>query len=413
MWCLFKEFREFFNPEINIEKKIGKNKMKNIVKSILTATIFLTVFTSAQAANISVGNLIVERVGNGTTALSNVAADVAVLEYTTSATAVQTITFPTTGASQLTDSGSASSNGYLNSYNGFVAVTGHNSPAGTASVTGLNTKVTSVLDNTGAVVNRVTYPTGGPTGTPVSPFSGNNLRSAIATSSSTFYASGNSSGTPATGGIWYNNGTSFTQLTSANSRNIEIYNNQLFYSTTAGVFRLGDGLPTTAVATPTQVINVTGGSVYGFLMFDTNADSLLDTAYTADDGTSAGKGLSKWTSVDGNSWTQSWSLLVNASNTLQATAATGFAGFRGLSGTYENGVASLFAISATETSNNRLLKILDSGATPTSSTTVATSGLNYAFRGVDIMTVPEPSSATLLGLGFLALFGVRCLNRKA
>lgn len=387
--------------------------MKNIVKSILTATIFLTVFTSAQGANISVGNLIVERVGNGTTALSSSATDVAVLEYTTSGTAVQTITFPNSGASQLTDSGSATSNGYLNSYNGFVAVTGHNSSAGTASVAGLNTKVTSVLDNTGVEVNRVTYPTGGATATPVSPFSGNSLRSAIATSSSTFYASGNSSGTPSTAGIWYNNGTSFTQLTSANSRNIEIYNNQLFYSAAAGVFRLGNGLPTTAGATPTQVINVTGGSVYGFLMFDTNADSLLDTAYTADDGITAGKGLSKWTSVNGDSWTQSWSLLVNASNTLQATAATGFAGFRGLSGTYENGVATLFAISSTETNNNRLLQILDNGTAPTTATTLATSGGNYAFRGVDIVTVPEPSSATLLGLGFLALLGVRRLNRKA
>jgi len=387
--------------------------MKNIVKSILTATIFLTVFTSAQGANISVGNLIVERVGNGTTALSSSATDVAVLEYTTSGTAVQTITFPNSGASQLTDAGSASSAGYLNSYNGFVAVTGHNSSAGTLSVAGLNTKVTSVLDNTGVEVNRVTYPTGGATGTPVSPFSGNNLRSAIATSSSTFYASGNSSGTPSTAGIWYNNGTSFTQLTSANTRNIEIYNNQLFYSAAAGVFRLGNGLPTTAGATPTQVINVSSGSVYGFLMFDTNSDSLLDIAYTADDGASAGKGLSKWTSVDGNSWTQSWSLLINASNALQATAATGFSGFRGLSGTYENGVATLFAISSTETNNNRLLQILDNGTAPTTATTLATSGGNYAFRGVDIVTVPEPSSATLLGLGFLALLGVRRLNRKA
>ena len=187
----------------------------------------------------------------------------------------------------------------------------------------------------------------------------------------------------------------------------------MFYSAAAGVFRLGNGLPTTAGATPTQVINVSGGSVYGFLMFDTNSDSLLDTAYTADDGASAGKGLSKWTSVDGNSWTQSWSLLINASNALQATAATGFSGFRGLSGTYENGVATLFAISSTETNNNRLLQILDNGTAPTTATTLATSGGNYAFRGVDIVTVPEPSSATLLGLGFLALLGVRRLNRKA
>ena len=385
----------------------------SVVKKIALLTLSFLGLNFSNAANLSIGNIIVERVGDGVAALGSGATGVALVEYSTSGTAIQTITFPSTGSSQLTEAGTGNSAGYVNSYNGLVAVTGYNSPGGTSTVASQNTKVTSILDNSGSVVTRTVYPTGGPTGTPPSPFSGSNIRSAIATSSSTFYASGTSSGSPSTQGVWYNNGTSFTQLASANTRNIEIYNNQLFYSAAAGVFRLGNGLPTTAGATPTQVINVSGGSVYGFLMFDTNSDSLLDTAYTADDGASAGKGLSKWTSVDGNSWTQSWSLLINASNALQATAATGFSGFRGLSGTYENGVATLFAISSTETNNNRLLQILDNGTAPTTATTLATSGGNYAFRGVDIVTVPEPSSATLLGLGFLALLGVRRLNRKA
>jgi len=366
----------------------------------------------SNGANISVGNLIVERVGDGATALGSGATSVSLLEYTTSGSAMQTITFPSTGANQLTEAGSGSSAGYINSYNGYVAVTGYNSPSGTASIASQNTKVTSILDNSGAVVTRTTYPTGGPSGTPPSPFSANSIRSAIATGNNTFYVSGTSSGTPNTGGIWYNDGTSFTQLISGNTRNVEIYNNQLFYSAAAGVFRLGNGLPTATAQTSTQIISVTGGSIYGFLMFDTNSDSLLDTAYTADDGTSAGKGLSKWTSVDGNTWTQSWSLLINASNALQATAATGFAGFRGLSGTYENGVATLFAISGTETSNNRLLQILDNGATPTTATTLATSGSNYAFRGVDIMTIPEPSSSMLMVLGLAGLIGIRAMRRK-
>ena len=367
----------------------------------------------SNAANLSVGNLIVERVGvGGGTALLSSATDVALLEYTSSGSAVQTITFPSTGANQLTEAGSGSSAGYINSYNGMIAVTGYNSPTGTASVSAQNTKVTSILDNSGSVVTRTVYPTGGPNGTPPSPFSANNIRSAIATSSSTFYASGTSSGTPNTGGVWYNDGTSFTQLISGNTRNVEIYNNQLFYSAAAGVFRLGNGLPTTAATTSTQIITVTGGSVYGFLMFDTNSDSLLDTAYTADDGTTAGKGLSKWTSVDGNTWTQSWSLLINASNALQATAATGFSGFRGLAGTYDNGVATLFAVSSTETNNNRLLQILDNGTAPTTATTLATSGGNYAFRGVDIITVPEPSSSMLMVLGAVGLAGIRAFGRK-
>jgi len=401
--------------------------MKNIVKSILTATILLTVFTSAQAANISVGNLVVERVGvGGTTTLASSAQNVAVLEFTTSGSVVQTMTFPTTGPSQSTDSGSATSNGYLNSYNGFVAVTGYNSPVGTASVAGLNTKVTSVLDNTGTVVNRTTYPTGGAAGTPVSPFSGNNLRSAIATGSTTFYATGTSSGTPITGGAWYYDGANFTQISSTatgqpvNFRNVEIYNGNLFASSSAstgyGIFSIGTGLPTSAGSTSTLAINTAGigtgtASSYGFVMFDTNKDSLLDTAFIADDRSSVGGGLQKWT-LSGAAGVNSYALLFNTVGGLTATAGTGIVGIRGLTGSYDDstGAFNLFA-TTTDASNNRIVSVVDNGTTPTTYTTLASAGTNLAFRGIDIMSVPEPSSASLLGLGMVALVAVRVLRR--
>jgi hypothetical protein len=399
--------------------------MKKIILQMLTISSVLFTSTSANAVNLTVGNILVERLGNGTTALSNAATDIAVLEFTTSGSAIQTISFPSTGATQQTDSGSASSNGYLNSYNGFVAVTGNNSSAGTASVAGLNTKVTSVLDNTGAVVNRTTYPTGGPTGTPVSPFSGNNLRSAIATGSNTFYASGAASGTPNTGGVWYSDGASFTQISSTatgqptNLRNVEIFNNQLYVSSSSsgflGISKIGTGLSTTSGQTVSLEINMgTGASPYGFVMFDTNRDSLLDTAFIADDRASAGGGLQKWT-FNGTAWVNSYSLRFDAAaGNLSATASSGFVGIRGLTGGYDDttGAFSLFA-TTTETASNRIVSVLDNGATPTTYTTLASAGANNVFRGIDIVTVPEPSSATLLGLGFLALLGVRRLNRKA
>jgi hypothetical protein len=392
--------------------------MKKIILQMLTISFVLFTSTSANAANLTVGNILVERVGNGTTAITSAATDIAVLEFTTSGSAIQTISFPSTGATQQTDSGSATSNGSLNSYNGFVAVTGYNNPSGTASVASQNTKLTSVLDNTGTVVSRVTYPT---TGTV--PFAANNLRSAIATGSNTFYASGTGSGT--TGGVWYSDGASFTQVSSTatgqptNLRNIEIFNNQLYVSSSSsgflGISKIGTGLSTTSGQTVSLEINMgTGASPYGFVMFDTNRDSLLDTAFIADDRASAGGGLQKWT-FNGTAWVNSYSLRFDAAaGNLSATASSGFVGIRGLTGGYDDttGAFSLFA-TTTETASNRIVSVLDNGATPTTYTTLASAGANNVFRGIDIVTVPEPSSATLLGLGFLALLGVRRLNRKA
>ena len=394
--------------------------MKKIILPILTISFALFTSTSANAVNLTVGNILVERVGNGTTAITSAATDIAVLEFTTSGSAIQTISFPSTGATQQTDSGSATSNGSLNSYNGFVAVTGYNNSSGTASVASQNTKLTSVLDNTGTVVSRVTYPT---TGTV--PFAANNLRSAIATGSTTFYASGAGSGT--TGGVWYSDGASFTQVSSTatgqptNLRNIEIFNNQLYVSSASGTFlgisKIGTGLSTTSGQTVSLEINMgTGASPYGFVMFDTNRDSLLDTAFIADDRATTGGGLGKWT-FNGTTWVNNYSLLFASAATglgLAATTTANYAGIRGLTGSYDDatGAFTLFA-TTTETASNRIVSVVDNGARPTTYTTLATAGSNTLFRGIDIVTVPEPSSATLLGLGFLALLGVRRLNRKA
>jgi MYXO-CTERM domain-containing protein len=374
------------------------------------------VSSTALAGVFTAGNLLVSRYGDGTTTLGSAAAAVAINEYTTAAgqsSAVQSIAFATTGANQFTDSGSATSNGYLNTYNGYVAIAGYNAAAGTASVAGTNNKAVQVLDSTGNVVNRAVFPTGG-TSAPVSPFAGNNIRSAIATSATNFYATGTSSGSPNTGGAWYNNGTSYTQVSSTatgqptNMRNVGIFGGQLYASSAAstgyGVFAIGSGLTTSADQTSTLVINAgTNASTYGFVMFDTNQDGSMDLAYLADDRTTAGGGLQKWMLVSGT-WTQSWSRLVNATGTLSGTAGTGFAGIRGLTGTWDavNG-AQLYAITAAETTNNRLISIVDNGSTPTLATNLASAGTNYVFRGVAFTpgAVPAPGALALLGVAGL------------
>ena len=368
---------------------------------------------SAMAGIFGSGNIVVERVGNGTTALSSAATAVSVIEMNTAGVTQQQLDLPTSGGTQVTDSGSATSNGYLNVYNGLLAVSGYNAASGTASVAGSNTKVGTVIGSDGNVstATRTLFPTGGANGTPPSPFSGNNFRSMIATGANTFYASGSSSGTPITGGVWYANNGSFTQLSSTaagqptNMRNVEIYGGNLYTSSAAstgnGVWQIGTGLATTAGQTSTLLINAgTGASTYGFVLFDTNSDGTNDLAYLADDRSTAGGGLQKWV-LTGGTWTNSWSVLVNATGATSTTAATGFAGIRGLTGTWDalNG-AQLFA-TTTETSNNRVIGFSDTGTTPTSFTNLASAGTNYVFRGVDLTAVPAPGAAALLGLAGL------------
>ena len=392
----------------------------------------------AHAADFSSGSLVVERIGDGSTPLSNASAAISVLEVTTSGSLSQTITLPSSGTTPQTDSGSASSNGYLNTYFsggvGYVSVPGLNLATGTVSAAGLNVKVNSTLDATGNVINRTLFPTGGPTGTPPSPFSGNNYRSSIATSGSTFYATGHSSGSPVTGGAWYFDGTAFTQVSSTatgqvtNLRNVEIYNNRLFFSTgsgtTRGVYSIGSGLPTTSGQTATSFINM--GSVaeaYGFVLFDTNNDSTLDLAYVADDRTTVTAGGINRFDFSGGAWSQTGSAFrfdTSSSSLTTGTAAAGgsLVSIRGLTGSYDAATSTATLVATTTgTMNNSLISFLDTGSLSTSTTfnTLQSAGTNFVFRGVDVspVAVPEPSTYAIAAMATLGMANLMRRRRRA
>lgn len=391
----------------------------------------------AHAANprFSSGSLLVERMGDGTATLSSTAAQISVLEVTTAGSLTNTIILPSGTSNPQTDSGSATSDGYLNTYGGFVSVSGYNAAAGTASVASQNAKVNSLLDSTGTVVTRTLFPTGGAAGTPPSPFSGNNYRSSIPTSGTTFYGVGTSSGSPNTGGAWYFNGSAFTQVSSTatgqptNLRVVEIYNNQLYATSAAssgyGIFSIGSGLPTTAGNASTLLFNssISGSaSPYGFVMFSTGSQGagVLDLAYIADDRTTAGGGLQKWT-LSGTSWSNSWSLFVSGTagsspSTLQSGTGVGYAGIRGLAGTYDSVLGATLYATTTELSNNRLISIFDTGTTtPSTYTTLQSAGSNYVFRGVDLspVAVPEPSTYAIAAMATLGMANLILRRRRA
>ena len=322
------------------------------------------------------GNLVVNRIGNGSTTLVSAASSINVLELNTSGITQQTISTLFTGSNLLTETGSGTSNGYLNSYNTLLGVSGHNSALGTLSVNSSNTKATNILGTGATVVNRVVFPT---SGSPL-PFTANNFRSNIPTSATTFYASGN--GSSSTGGIWYYNGTSYTQVstTQTNTRNVEIFNGNLYFSTgsgTTGIYQVGTGLPTTSGQTATLIAGAT--SPYGFSM---SPDG--NTMYVADDGTvngNTGGGIQKWTK-SGGTWTRQYTFAVQA---------------RGITVDYSGNNSVIYATTVVNSpivDNNRIIKIEDTGSSASSSD-VLSAGSNYIFRGVDFAPAAAPVAPTI------------------
>ncbi|MBU3658481.1 MAG: hypothetical protein FGM14_01305 [Flavobacteriales bacterium] len=310
-------------------------------------------------------NLLVYRVGDGSSSLSSSAAQVSIIELDTLGTIVQTVS-NFTGANILTQSGSATSNGYFNTFNNLTALPGHNEAIGTVSVNSNDSKRVLITDNS---LNYSLFDL--PTSAPV-PFNNDNFRSVIPTSATTFYASGNSTGTGSpNGGIWYFNGSSYVQLLSGNIRNIEIFNDTLYYSTgsgTIGVYKFLNGLPIAGSNQPTAAIAtyVTTSGTGGPYGFSISPDGC--TLYIADAGSSGSgsyPGISKWTRSGGN-YTFQYSFSTNAI---------------GIVVDY-SGVYPILYATTTQNSNNQIIKIKDIGVSSASSILLS-AGSNYVFRGID------------------------------
>jgi hypothetical protein len=188
-------------------------------------------------------NLVVYKVGNGTTSLSSSAFPVSIDEINTAGQNIQSISNLFSGTNLLSQSGSSSSSGFLNCYNEFLAVPGLNIAVGTSSAANINSKVTHIINATQSVNNRFVNTTSSPI-----PFNNSAYRCAVPISANTFYCSGDGSGTT-TGGIWYYNGANYIQIYNGNKniRNIEIFNDNLYFTTGAttnrGLYQLGTGLP--------------------------------------------------------------------------------------------------------------------------------------------------------------------------
>lgn len=349
-------------------------------------TLSLLSLASLATAQITPGNLVVLRVGTGAAALSSAATATFLDEFTTAGAFVQTIAMPTAVNGldlPCTVSGSATSEGLLTlSADGrYLVAVGYSAVPGTASV------VATTSAATPRVVARIALDETVDSSTSINNlFSANNIRTAVTTDGTQFWASGANSGVVyAT--LAATTGTSLNTAP-ANLRAIGVAGGQLFTTTSSGsagrFFAVGTGLPTTAGQTLTAVpgFPLNGGSPYDFFFADAN------TLYLADEGTFAnGGGIQKWT-LSAGTWSRQYVLSAGAS-----------IGCRGLSGYTNGGTTTLYATTTT----NLLVAVTDSGALSTF-TTLATGATNTALRGVRFVNVPH--SVSFAGAGSPNTVGV-------
>jgi hypothetical protein len=371
--------------------------MKTNIKIQAAIISIVTLITSAQA-QFTAGNLVVQRDGTGSAALTSAGTAIFLDQYTTSGSFVNSLAIPSTGSSALVNSGTASSEGALTlSANGqYLVVAGYNAAAGTASIA--STTAAAAPRGVATVDAGGNYTLAATTSTA---FSANNIRSGTSDGSGNFWAAG------ANGGIlYYATATAAitNSTTSANNRVIQDIGGNIYFSTgsgsTRGIYEI-TGTPTTTGNTAVSLINTSSLGTVSPYDFVFNAN--LTLAYIADSDaytTSAGLGgIEKWALVSGV-WTFQYSLpVINTTGTGTSAGATGLAvDFSGANP----------IIYATSSDGTSLFDVVDTNANA-NATLLDTASANEAFRGLDFAptNVPEPSTLGLAGIGLATLWNFR------
>jgi hypothetical protein len=339
----------------------------------------------AHPAAFTGGDLLVVRVGDGTTTLGNTQGPISILELNSSGGLVQPALGIGSGSGGLQVSGSATSEGQLvrnadgNSWTlaGYVPpFTGSGSLSSRTSAQAPRGYLTISSSGTASSVTTLS-------GT----YSGQNIRSGFASGSSLWFAG---SGTAAGSGIVNFDGSTATTIQGVNSRVLNYNSGNLFYSTgsgTQGIYKYS-GTPTSPVTSTAFLTGVAGQgtSPYDFV-FSPDGNSL----YVADDGI----GVQKFV-FNGSAWALAYNFTDSASANKAYGLAIDFSGANPV----------LYWTSPTD-----LWSATDAGA-GAAGTSILSAGANYAFRGLDMVAVPEPSALSFLGLGLLALVGRRFVSGR-
>ena len=351
------------------------------MKKLLTILALAGAITSGAQAQFASTNLLLFRVGDGTSTLVNSTGPISLLEITRSGTVVQTINIAT---NSLQVSGTATSEGQmsLSPDGSILTIAGYVPPfTGSGSLSGRTAAQAPrgyVTVNAAGTVSASTIVSNA--------YSTDNIRSGVTGDGSAFWFTG-SSGSGS--GIMAFSGGATNQIADINSRVIKIYNNDLYYSTGSavqGIYRIS-GTPTSSNAAPVSVL--TGVSGQGTSPYDFALSADGNTMYVADDGI----GVQKFT-FDGSAW----SLAYNFTNGLGSSRAFGLDVVFGATN------------QVLWTSPTNVWSALDEGFAA-NATSIYTPGANYALRGLEATVVPAPSTYALLALAGAGLAAYRFRRR--
>lgn len=371
--------------------------MKSFFTLLLSA---ICLYTFAQTPFLPT-SVVVYRVGDGASALSNRSAKVYLDEFSPTGTLIQSIAMPTqtvgTNAA-LTASGTSTSEGLITrSTDGhYLVFGGYNSDTGYVSISASpSASIRRVIGRVDAFSSINTSTQLG-----ISSFDKNNIRGVVSTDGIQFWASGSGSG------IRYGQmGDSSIRISSgtvaSNFRGIHIFDNQLYVSSTSGstkgLFKVGTGLPTDSSNAALSLLSAipTTGSPFQFFFADLSPTIPgVDVLYIADDGATAG-GIQKF-SFDGTYWQSNGSLIPPVTGT------------RGLAG-----IVSGSTVALVTTTPSKLYSLIDASGynQPMSGTTfteMATAANNTAFKGVAL--APVGIVAPLKMISFKAVMSANGTN---
>ncbi len=273
------------------------------MKTILL-TLCVAVCVSVNAQNFGTGNFVVFRAGDGVASLANTGNIIFLDEFTTAGSLVRSIELPSTNTAptnNIVTNGTNNTEGNISrSPNGlYITFAAYNSPSPIPYSASLLTSASTAVPRiivwlaNNATINSLSTTDWCSTNAP---------RTAVTNDATQFWIGGG------TGGVNYRAVSGSATVAVSNStvtsvRNLQIYNGNLYASSTTGTPKLGTvgtGLPTTTSQTITALPGFVGSSPHQFVFLDLNPSIAgVDVMYVADESTT---GAIKKYSYDGTTW---------------------------------------------------------------------------------------------------------------